>query len=318
MQNESSNKSIAALDLGSNSFHLLVASINFGRIEIVHREKRLLRVRSDEKNKIISENKISEAISLINYFKNICENYSAEINAVATSAIREADNKTEFVERVLIETGVKVKIVSGDEEAELALLSLKYSFPQLPNKYLLFDLGGGSTEFVFILNKQIVQKFSLPIGAVRFANKHCDSEGNIISGKEVDTEINKLLIETKLFFMNHDIEFCYGMGGTVSAVSNMIQRNIYNREIKFEQLKGTEFTLDELNLLKQTLDQAVTLSAKRKIAGLEETRADIISSGIQILKLFFTELGISKITFTGSGLREGILINSLENYLKDN
>ncbi|KAF0153225.1 MAG: exopolyphosphatase [Ignavibacteria bacterium] len=312
MHNDLSNRTIAALDLGSNSFHLLIASVNYGAINKLHRERHLLRLRGEGENYIISEEKISEAISVIAKFKVVCEQFSARIYAVATSAIRDSCNREEFVARIEKETGVRVNIITGEEEAELSLLSLKYSFPNLPEKYLLFDLGGGSTEFIFVENAQIIKKFSLQIGAVRFANKYCNSEGNIINKDEFISVLKKLLYDVKLFLDKQNIYECFGMGGTISATANLIERNINKKALKFDELKGRTFILSELLLLKEIVDTASTLNEKKKISGLVETRADIISAGIQILEVFFNELSITKISFAGSGLREGIIMNSLK------
>ncbi|MEW6652611.1 MAG: hypothetical protein AB1394_03985 [Bacteroidota bacterium] len=312
MNNDLSNRTIAALDLGSNSFHLLITSVNSGIINKLHRERHLLRLRGDGENYIISEEKICKAISIVAHFKVLCEQYSANISAVATSAIRDSGNREEFVARIEKETGVKVKIISGEEEAELALLSLKYSFINLPQKYLLFDLGGGSTEFIFVEKEQIIKKFSLSIGAVRFANKYCNLEGNITNEEEFKAELKKQLYEVKSFLKTVNIDICYGMGGTTSAAANLIQRNIHKKELKFDELKGRTFVLSELLLLKEIVGAASTLQEKKTIAGLVETRADIISAGIQILEIFFSELRINKITFAGSGLREGIIMHSLK------
>lgn len=305
-------KNIAALDLGSNSFHLLVASIKSGKIQILHREKHLLRLSGIGDNYVIDEEKINEAILIISHFVTECEKYSAFINAVATSAFRDAENKNELISRIKNETGVTVKIISGEEEAELALLSLKYSIKKLPQKFLLFDLGGGSTEFIFVENDRIIKKFSLQLGAVRFAKKYCDSEGNIIYKEKFVSEIKKGVKDVK-DFLNDKNEFeCYGMGGTVSAITNMIEAKNLKKQVKFEKLKGCSFTKTENKLLIEIVSQANTLEKKKNIVGLENSRADIISIGLLILDVFFTELNISKVTFSGSGLREGILLQSFD------
>ena len=308
-------KHIAALDLGSNSFHILIAKVEAGGISFVYREKRLMRVLGEEsqQNFIILPNKISEATELIKYYKSVAEKYSAEIFAVATSAIREANNRDEFIEEVLTKTGIRVRIISGDEEAEIALLSLQYSIKQLPSRYLLFDLGGGSTEFIFVENSIIVKKFSLPIGAVRYTNKFSTRhDGNIDLVDDLTVLTKKEIAHVKEFASYFHFEKCYGMGGTVSAISMMIEKSIFERDVKYEQLRNYAFSLNEVEKVITVVAIAKSIAKKKKIAGLEETRADIITAGLLIVKTFIEELRVDSITFAWTGLREGIIMNALK------
>lgn len=308
-------KHIAALDLGSNSFHILIAKVEAGEITFVYREKQPMRV-SDERgeyNYAISRKKISEAVDLIKYFKGVADKYSAEISAVATSAIREAKNRTEFIHEVSNQTGISVQIVTGEEEAELALLSLQYSFKKLPPRYLLFDLGGGSTEFIFVENDRIEKKYSIPIGAVRYTNKFSTlHDGNIDLAEGLTVLAKKEISLVKEFASSFQFEKCYGMGGTVSAISMMIEKSVFKRDVKYEQLRSYNFSINELRKVISIVEAAKDISGKKKIAGLEETRADIVTAGLLIVKTFFDELKIDSITFAWTGLREGIIMNAIK------
>ncbi|KAF0140598.1 MAG: exopolyphosphatase [Stygiobacter sp.] len=308
-------KHIAALDLGSNSFHILIAKVEAGKIAFVYREKQPMRV-SDERGEYdyaISRKKISEAVDLIKYFKGVADKYSAEIFAVATSAIREAKNRTEFIHEVSNQTGISVQIVTGEEEGELALLSLQYSFKKLPSRYLLFDLGGGSTEFIFVENDRIEKKFSIPIGAVRYTNKFSTlHDGNIDLAEGLTVLAKKEISLVKEFASSFQFEKCYGMGGTVSAISMMIEKSVFKRDVKYEQLRGYNFSINELRKVISIVEAAKDISEKKKIAGLEETRADIVMAGLLIVKTFFEELRIDSITFAWTGLREGIIMKAIK------
>lgn len=308
-------KHIAALDLGSNSFHILIAKVEAGVIQFIYREKRQMRVFDErgEQNYSISQKKISEAMDLIKYFKDVADKYSAEIFAVATSAIREASNSDEFVKEVLNQTGINVRIISGDEEAEIALLSLQYSIKQFPSRYLLFDLGGGSTEFIFVDDNKIIKKFSLPIGAVRYTNKFSTRhDGNIDLGEDLTALTQREIAHVKEFASYFHFEKCYGMGGTVSAISMMIEKSVFKHDIKYEQLRSYAFSINELEKVNSVVANATSIKEKKKIAGLEETRADIITAGLLIVKTFIEELNIDAITFAWTGLREGIIMDALK------
>ncbi len=308
-------KHIAALDLGSNSFHILIVKVESDKMNFVYREKRQMRLFDErgEQDYSISQKKISEAVDLIKYFKGVADKYSAEIFAVATSAIREAENRTEFIQEVSKQTGIGVQIVSGEEEAELALLSLQYSIKLLPSRYLLFDLGGGSTEFIFVENCKIVKKFSLPIGAVRYTNKFSSHhDGNVDSAEGLTALAREEVSLVKEFASSFQFEKCYGMGGTVSAISMMIEKGVFKRDVKYEQLWNYNFSINELQKVISIAEAAKDISEKKKIAGLEETRADIILAGLLIVKTFFEELQIDSITFAWTGLREGIIMKAIK------
>jgi len=305
---------IAALDLGSNSFHLIVAKIIGSDLKIVYREKQQMRMKDigAQQGNLITSEKMDAAINLLQHFRVIATNYSARILAVATSSIRESENKNEFIDRVFNETGIKVNIISGDEEAELALISFKHYASKLPNRYMLFDLGGGSTEFIFIENEKIVKKFSLPIGAVRLTSKYpLVNEGNAEAISNLKQMVRSELTEVSKFFSEFNCEKTYGMGGTVSATCVLVERNVSNRKVKYNKLRDYVIEYNKLNKISLTVLNAKSIEEKNKIRGLEKSRADIITAGILILEVFFSELNLNSITFAWSGLREGIILNEL-------
>jgi len=311
MVNNPVNKTIAALDLGSNSFHILLAICSNDCVKIIHREKHLIRLRGEGENYFITQEKIETAVNIMRRFKDICNEYSAEIHAVATSSIREASNNNQLITRIKNETNIDVKIITGEEEADLVLHSLMYSISKLPQNYLLFDLGGGSTEFIVVENHRVSFKTSLKIGAVRFAQKYCDTDGNIQLEKEFISDIKTLLNEIKVNLNSEKNYECYGMGGTVSSAVNIVECNLHNKKMKFEKLKGRSIQSNELKAMIEILNGIKTLEHKKEIAGLEESRADVILVGMRILEAMIEELGLQKITFTGSGLREGIIMKAI-------
>ncbi len=307
-------KHIAAIDLGSNSFHMIIAKIIGGELKIVYREKQQMRMKDvlTQQGNLITSEKMEAAIKLLQHFRVIAANYSAKILAVATSSIRESENKNEFIDRVLTETGIKVNIISGDEEAELALTSFKHYAGKLPIRYMLFDLGGGSTEFVFIEKERVVKKFSLSIGAVRLTSKYpLVNEGDNEAISSLKQFVRSELTEVSRFFSGFNCEKTFGMGGTVSALCALVEKNVFNRKVEYNMLR--DYVIEEIMLHKISLIvlNAKSIEDKSNISGLEKSRADIITAGILILEVFFAVLNINSITFAWSGLREGIILNEL-------
>jgi len=305
---------IAALDLGSNSFHLIIAKIIDSDLKIVYREKQQMRMKDigAVQENLITSKKMEEAIKLLLHFKIIANKYSARILAVATSSIRESENNIEFIDKVFAETGIKVNVINGDEEAELALISFIHYANKLPTRYMLFDLGGGSTEFIFVENQKIVKKFSLPIGAVRLTTKYpIINEGDTEAISNLKQMVRNELTEVSKFFSEFNCEKTYGMGGTVSATCVLLERNVSNRKVEYNKLRDYVIEYNKLNKISLTVLNAKSIEEKNKIRGLEKSRADIITAGILILEVFFSELNLNSITFAWSGLREGIILDEL-------
>ena len=150
-------KKIAAIDIGTNSFHMIIASIDSnGLLNVIQREKEYVRLGNspgDMKN--LTEESIVRGVEALKNFAKIAESEDAVIKAIATSAVREADNKKDFIDRVYSETGIEVEVVSGREEARLIYQGASRSLPVYGKRTLLIDIGGGSTETLIGINGKV-------------------------------------------------------------------------------------------------------------------------------------------------------------------
>ncbi len=165
---------LAAIDVGTNSFHLIVVKVKEdGNFEIIDREKEVIRLGEGSSGdiKVIKDEAVERAISTLKKFKGIADSHNAPVRAVATSAVREAQNKNEFIEKVLKQTGVEIEVVSGQEEARLIYLGALAAVPIYNKKALVIDIGGGSTEFIIGRRGDSKFSISLKIGAVRLTQK---------------------------------------------------------------------------------------------------------------------------------------------------
>ncbi len=142
---------LAALDIGTNSFHLIVVSaFPNGKFEIIDREREVIRLSEGNTGdiKIIQPNSIERAVSAIDRFNEISKSHNADMRATATSAAREAGNRDEFRKIILNKTGVNIEIINGLEEARLIFRGIQNAVPIFDKKSLAVDIGGGSTEFI--------------------------------------------------------------------------------------------------------------------------------------------------------------------------
>ncbi len=308
-------KNFAAIDVGTNSFHLIVVRIkDDGNFEIIDREKEVIRLGEGSAGDIkeIKEDAIRRAVSTLKKFKGIADSHSAQIRAVATSAVREALNKNIFLERVLKQTGIEIEIVSGQEEARLIYLGVLKAVPIYNKKSLVIDIGGGSTEF--ILGKKGIPEFSVSVklGAVRLSQKFFpdyELTKQRIKACEDWVEGEIFTISKKMKSMGFDI--CVGASGTIMAAGFMISAHRKNTELSSAYLNNFEFTAEELFEISKEVLKAKTVEKRKKIKALDEKRADIFPAGLIILSKIFELFELDKMTISGYALREGIVIDTI-------
>lgn len=308
------NKILAAIDIGTNSFHLVVAKVDDkGIMKVLTRDKEVVRLgKSPTDMKYISEQAMQRGISTLKRFRLICDSFRADIRAVATSATREALNKEEFITRVYDATGIKIEVVSGFEEARLIYLGVLQALPIFREKILLIDIGGGSTEFLIGEKGNVLYANSIKIGAVRLTEKYFSG------GKFRKEDIDEARLHVKSM-INHIVRDIKGAGfnaviGTSGTITNAGM--IINSEGKSEtdaNYNYNNFTYDRksLNSAVKKIISCERISELKSINGMDADRADIITAGILILEQIFSELNLEKITLSNYALREGIIFDTI-------
>ncbi len=314
-------KNLAAIDLGTNSFHLIVVKTkNNGNFEIIDREKEVIRLGEGSGGdiKIIYPEAIQRALSCLKRFKGIAESHNAKIRAVATSAVREAHNKNEFIQKALDETGIDVEIISGFEEARLIYLGILKALPIYNKKALIVDIGGGSTEFLIGKEGIPLYSVSLKIGAVRLSQKFFPdfilTESRIKECKKwVEGEVYPIVSHIK----NEGFEIVIGSSGTIMSTGQMINVIRKGKINSITSLNNFVFNKNELEKLTNEILSKKTPDNRKKIAGMDEKRADIIPAGIIILKTIFDLFDIQEMTISNYALREGIIIDTLQKHCSE-
>ena len=309
------NNILAAIDIGTNSFHLVIAKIDSKkRFTVLTRAKEVVRLGSSSNDmKYISPESIERGVETLKRFKLICDSFKAEIIAVATSATREALNKQVFLQKVLEETGIEISIVSGYEEARLIYLGVLQSLDIYNKKILLIDIGGGSTEFLIGEKGEVKIASSLKIGAVRLTNKF-----------SLNDKINKSDLKNSKIFVKgainqivrslegNDYELAVGSSGTINNIGSIISAD-NNPAADYEiSLNGFIIKKKPFHTALEKIYDAETLAERLSIPGLDPKRADIITAGAVILEQIFSDLKIEKMTLSSFALREGIIMNYIQ------
>jgi exopolyphosphatase/guanosine-5'-triphosphate,3'-diphosphate pyrophosphatase len=262
------NEKLAALDIGTNSFHLIVVSVTpTGNFEIIDREREVIRLSEGNIGdiKVIQPQSIERAVKAIERFKLISESHNATMRATATSAVRESLNKLEFLETVQERPGVEIEIISGLEEARLIFLGILKAVPVFNNKSLSIDIGGGSTEFIIGEKGNIEYSNSLKLGAVRLTQRffpdYILTDGKIAEAKKWVAGVIAPIINVA---NGKSIEQFVGSSGTILNVGMMLEAMRGGGNNGNQALNNFEFTADELFAIEKEILNRKTPAERKK------------------------------------------------------
>jgi exopolyphosphatase/guanosine-5'-triphosphate,3'-diphosphate pyrophosphatase len=299
----------AGIDIGTLTCRLLIADLNPGRpLKELRSDRRILRLGEGvDRTKQLSSAAMDRTIACLQEWHNVIKGYHVQATAVvATSAVRDAANRQEFLERVKREAGFAVEVITGDEEARRTLLGIRSGVPAGVTDILALDIGGGSTEFILdrLGRKPIVQ--SIDIGVVRLCERvlHHDppTDEEVRQAREwVNRETKTAMTDMGDYRQATFI----GTAGTITSLSAMAQKlqtyetaRIHNYTLRLETIRELEYTL-----LTRTKAERVGLP------GLEKNREEVIAAGAIIIRTIMETLGQQECLVSDLGLREGVLIS---------
>jgi len=301
----------AILDIGSNSFHFLIYKIESDKSFTVLLRKRIvcrLGLQTQNGKSFLSEEDFSQTERLIYEFLEFCRSYSCTMTATATSAVREAANVNQFITHIKKVTGVSIEILSGEREAFLIYKAiLSFTHDAHSKNILCLDIGGGSTEFILGSSGKIIFTDSLKLGSVRMYSRFF--QNGILNEKEIEEcrsfIINKLQ-SVKQKLSAEKIDLVTGNSGTIHAVKAVAAAN--------KLCKNDEHVLSRVGVDRamEFLIKHKTIEERKTIPGIELDRADILPAGTLILQSIFHELNLSEIYLSDFSMREGKLLEILE------
>jgi exopolyphosphatase/guanosine-5'-triphosphate,3'-diphosphate pyrophosphatase len=307
------NNRIAAIDIGTNSFHLIIAELSKNKkIKLLDRERIFLRIGNDKQNGLsyISSQDTVKATNVLLNFKHLAEVHKAKISAVATSAVREASNNKDFVKTIFKQTGIKIDIIDGRTEAKLIFLGMKNALPLENSSVLGIDIGGGSTEFIYGLNNKLKYAESVKVGAVRLSNlffpKYRITRTSVTNCENYVEDLIRKQIDLKVF---SNLDFAVGSSGTVDTIC-LVKSNQTDGIVR-KKLNGYEFTKDDFENIYDLIMNLKTPEDRSLVPGLESKRADIIPAGLIILKKIFQLFQLNKMVLSEYALREGVVFKSM-------
>ncbi|MFP4528329.1 MAG: HD domain-containing protein [Candidatus Kapaibacterium sp.] len=305
-------KTIAAIDCGTNSFHLVVASANNrGILTPITRVKEMVRMGSSSRDmKYLLPDAMDRGAEALSKFAKISRSENAEIHAVATSAIREANNSDDFLRRVKNETGIDIHVISGAEEGRLIYIGAIHALPVYDKKTFIIDIGGGSTETIIGSRGETKYIASVKLGAIRltrhFFNTDKTTPKQIADCMEyIRGEWAPIMRKLK----TEGFEIAVGTAGTIQTLTEMAL--IRKGRAVPEIFNGVAVTADELLAVIDDIKSAETIKKRSNLPGMDSKRADIILAGSLILEQAIPELGINRILYSAYALREGIVFDRI-------
>jgi exopolyphosphatase/guanosine-5'-triphosphate,3'-diphosphate pyrophosphatase len=306
----------AFVDIGTNAVRLLVVRINpNSSYTIISQEKEVVRLGEQEfKDNLLKPQAIERAIFVCRKFAELAKTYGAnEIIAVGTSAIREANNQTDFLQKLLRETGLNVHVITGQEEARLIWLGVSSGIDIGEEKAIFIDLGGGSTEIAIGNQHEYFYLNSLRLGAIRLTGKFIGEgwTGHIGYGvyKKLKNYACRKVHVAKGRVLECGVRLAWGSSGTLINLAE-ISGKLFKKN-----LNGGSLTLSRKNLKKTaSILCALSLEERKKLPAINPDRADIIIAGAAIIEAIMEEFGLEEIMISHRELRDGLLVDYLSNF----
>lgn len=300
-----SDEYLAALDIGSNSFHFVLARQVGQHLQIVHKEKyRVQLAQGLSENQELSANAIKRGVATLSSIATSIQQLTHEnFRAVATFTLRQAKNTNQFLKAAKEVFPFNIEVISGHEEARLIYQGVAHH-RQYNEQQLVIDIGGGSTEFIIGKEYQVKCVDSVNIGCVSYQKAYF-STGEISSTifnlaiQHAKHEVDNIAKRFKKVGWKHVV----GTSGTIKAIVKIINQNVS---------VPRKITLQDLQQLKTQLLDFKHVD-KIAVEGLKENRRTLICSGVAILIAIFEVLDIDQIEFCQYALREGVLFEQLAN-----
>jgi exopolyphosphatase/guanosine-5'-triphosphate,3'-diphosphate pyrophosphatase len=293
-------KRIGVIDLGTNTFNLLIADVSAEEIEVVHSEKDGVALGMGGLNDgVLRKDAILRALKTLSHFNKMCEvHYVDEVRAFGTSAIRSAINGKDFVQLVQKETGIVVKIISGEDEARLIYEGVKWSYI-FEEPSMIMDVGGGSTEFIFANKDEVMDLVSLNIGVSRIFQELELSDPFTIEDIQKVTEW--LEERGSKFLDGKKCNVLVGASGCFETFYEMINLKAFPSvknaiELPFDELmKNLEWIIASDQTQRDLHPHIIPI--RRKMAAIAAVKTNWI----------IEKLGVNKVIVSPCSLKEGVL-----------
>lgn len=295
---------IAAADIGSNSFHLVVARYTHGELRVIDRLRESVRLSAGlRKDGSLTRERREVAFRCLSRFGQRLAGFEpGHVRAVATNAVRQLAHPQAFLLPAETALGHPIEIVSGREEARLIYQGVARGLPSTENKRLVIDIGGGSTEFIIGRGYEALERESLQVGCIASTLRFF--QDGIITArrwKQAQTEIAVELQQFGAHYRERGWSEAIGSSGTMKAIDSIVQTNGWSEQ---------GITDESLTHLRDVLIAAGS-SQELQLPGLSSDRVNVIVGGVAILDTVFKTFGLTQMNVCETAMREGLLYDML-------
>ena len=305
---------IAAIDIGTNSFHLLVAAVDpkLRTFRIIQAEKATTRLgERDPETGELTEAAMQRGLETLRQFRDLAASHRVEqIVTAATSAVREAPNGRDFLQTILDDLGMEVDLVSGPEEARLIYLGVLSGMPFGDRPHLLLDIGGGSTELILADGRDARALTSTRVGAVRLQRDFVRDDPMPPQRRSflqafIQGSLEPAVDKVRRRIKPGETPVLVATSGTAMAIGSLAASE---EERPPRKLHGYRVTRQSLN---QVVDRLITMTPaqRRELAPINDRRAEIIVPGALILQTTMKMLGVEEFVLSERALREGLIVD---------
>lgn len=305
------NELMAAIDIGSNSFHLAIARLDHGEVrKIASMSEKVQLAAGLDKNKILSEEAQQRGLDCLSRFVGRLDSVSADrLRIVATNALRQAKNADEFIRRANEILPKPIEIIAGREEARLIYLGVSHTNAS-SDKRLVIDIGGGSTEFIIGQEFDPLLTESLQMGCVAFTQRFFDS-GDIDedSFNDAIAAARKEVLGISGTYQKTGWSSVVGSSGTIKAVRNVLVSKGWADEQERITYQGVK------KLQKELID--IGRVEDIELEGVKEHRKAVFPAGVAVLRASMKVLGIETIAYSDGALREGVMYDMLGRFASE-
>ena len=309
---------IAAIDIGTNSIHMIVVQVRPDlSFEVIDREKEMVRLGAGGLDgRALTPEAMHAALQVLSKFRRLAESHRVdEVIAVATSATREAENGGEFLQTVTQQTGIRPRVISGTEEARLIHLAAVYGVSVPRDVAVVIDIGGGSVEVTRGAGSNVELGRSFKLGVIRLTERFVKTdpleprdERKLV--RHIDAEIGKYLAQ----IAKDGFERVIGTSGTILSIGAVA--SAAEGLAPGAPLRNRRFSAKLIRRVRKDL-VALDLEKRLRVPGLEPRRADLAVAGAILVDELLRRLGANEITLCDLSLREGLVLDYISRHRKE-
>ncbi len=298
---------IGIIDLGSNSARLVIVNLfEDGFFMVVDELKESVRLGQDmERDGFLKPQRVAETVKTLRMFKRLCDvSGVTRIIGVATEAVRRAKNQRSFLDEIQTSCGVKLRVLTAEEEATLVYRGVINTM-DIP-KGVILEIGGGATKIIYYNRRNMLRFATVPFGAVTLTDMF---SGEGLKPEEQAAKIEEFFLEklNEIDWLG-EIDPDAQMIGVGGSFRNLFKINKMVHKYPLDVVHNFNLEAESFYPVYDMI-KVLDLDKKKKIKGLSAERADILPAALAIIKTFITRLNFNNFTFSGSGLREGIMFN---------